>query len=75
MDSTTVTELARVRRLTKSGEAAAIRERSGLSLAELARAVGVHPSTLWRWETNGRKPRGEKAARYLATLDALKRAQ
>lgn len=31
------------------------RQKPPLSLAELARAIGVQPNTVWRWE-NGRLP-------------------
>lgn len=66
-------DLARVRRLVRSGAARAIRASAGVSLAELAGAVGpsVQPTTVWRWERGERMPRGELAVAYLAVLDRL----
>jgi DNA-binding transcriptional regulator YiaG len=67
----TARELIRVRRLTLTGAARALREEAGLSMAEIARAAGVHKATVYRWETGRRRPRGEAAERYLAVLDEL----
>lgn len=66
-------EPVQIRWLSASGGARAIRERAGLSLAELAAEIGVDRSTLWRWETRRRRPRGEAALRYLALLEELSR--
>lgn len=67
----TAKELVRVRRLASTGAARAIREDAGLSLAELANAAKVHKTTIFRWETGLRRPRGEAAQRYLAVLEEL----
>jgi len=66
-----VVDLVEVRRIARSGEARAIRERAGLSLREVASAVGVTRSALQRWETGTRAPGGELAGRYGALLAAL----
>ena len=57
--------------MAATGAARAIRETSGLSLSELAEAAGVHKSTIFRWETGVRRPRGAAAERYLRALEEL----
>jgi DNA-binding transcriptional regulator YiaG len=64
-------DLIRVRRLAQTGAARAIRRDAGLSLAEVADEASVHRTTVFRWETGSRKPRGEAALRYLAVLEEL----
>jgi DNA-binding transcriptional regulator YiaG len=64
-------KLARVRAMTKSGDARRIRLTSGLSLEEIGAPCGVDQSTIYRWEIGLRAPQGEAAIRYLAVLDAL----
>lgn len=66
-----LTSLTRVRGLCRSGAARAIRQSAGLSLSEVAEAVGVQPTTIQRWEVGQRSPRGEAAIRYLEQLDIL----
>lgn len=65
--------LANVRRLIRSGAARAIRKANHLSLAEVARDVGVTPTTVWRWETGKQYPRGAQALRYGSVLEELLR--
>ncbi|MFB7915684.1 helix-turn-helix domain-containing protein [Streptomyces sp. NPDC056061] len=48
----------------------ALRERARLSRAQVARALGVGPSTVAGWES-GRDPSGETRARYAYLLDGL----
>ncbi|MFF9348764.1 helix-turn-helix domain-containing protein [Streptomyces sp. NPDC014734] len=48
----------------------ALRERARLSRAQVARALGVGPSTVAGWE-NGRDPSGETRAKYAYLLDGL----
>ena len=60
--------------MARSGYAHIVRVEAGLSLDELAQAVGVHPSTVLRWERGERVPRGEKAIAYLNQLDAISKA-
>jgi len=64
-------QIARVRALVRSGAAEKIRVASGLTISEVARAVGVYPSTVFRWESGSRVPRGERAVRYLQLLERL----
>ncbi|MDX2680540.1 helix-turn-helix transcriptional regulator [Streptomyces sp. NY05-11A] len=47
-----------------------LRERAGLSKAQVARTLGVSPSTVTGWET-GRDPSGELRAKYAYLLDGL----
>jgi DNA-binding transcriptional regulator YiaG len=64
--------LIEVRALAKSGEALRIRTGSGLSLADVAGAIGTAPATVNRWERGVRKPYGETALRYRALLATLR---
>ncbi|KUF19228.1 helix-turn-helix domain-containing protein [Streptomyces silvensis] len=47
-----------------------LREQAGLSKAQVARTLGVSPSTLAGWET-GRDPSGEARTKYAYLLDGL----
>jgi transcriptional regulator with XRE-family HTH domain len=73
VDADEIVRMARCRELTANGRAREIRERSRLSLAEMAAACGVDEGTLSRWERGQRRPRSLVALRYLALLDALDR--
>jgi DNA-binding transcriptional regulator YiaG len=64
-------EVARARALARSGAARSIRKDAGVGLSEVARALGVEPSTVCRWETGERAPRGRSALAYVKLLDAL----
>ncbi len=66
-----VEAIAWVRRLAKSGGARAIREGADISGPELARELGVSPSSLSRWERGLRSPRGDAAKRWAAALRKL----
>jgi DNA-binding transcriptional regulator YiaG len=67
-------EQARLRReLPTRRRRKAIREAVGLSQAAFARALGVDPATVCRWESGVREPRGSQLARYLEALDQLAR--
>lgn len=50
-----------------------IRERAGLTQAEIAAAVDVDDATISRWESGDRSPRGETGDRYVALLRRLER--
>jgi transcriptional regulator with XRE-family HTH domain len=67
--------LTRVRSFTESGAARSIRIAAGLSLREVASASGVSVSTLWRWENQERRPRGDAAVRYGEVLEVLMEGQ
>jgi DNA-binding XRE family transcriptional regulator len=67
-----VRNLARIRRMQQTGEAKRLRERAGVSLRTMAKAVGVRASTLIRWEANRVRPREPTALAWLAVLDQLR---
>lgn len=55
-----------------NGTGKKIREAAGLSCADIAAAIGVDQSAVWRWERGLRAPRQAQAvkwARLLAKLD------
>ena len=72
MTELTAIELSRVRNAAASGEARQVRERAKLSLSELGAACEVDQSTIWRWETGRRRPRGPAGLRYARVLDLLR---
>jgi transcriptional regulator with XRE-family HTH domain len=65
-------DLVEVRALAKSGRALRIRTAAGLSLADVAGAIGTTAATVNRWERGERRPYGEPALRYGALLAALR---
>lgn len=66
--------LTAARRYSATGAGRTIRQRAGLSLQEVADAIGTHIGTLSRWETGDRKPRSSEAAiRWAELLADLER--
>jgi len=65
--------VSRVRLLARTGEARRIRERSLLSVGEIAREIGVSASSLSRWETGTTTPRASVALRWAEVLEQLER--
>jgi DNA-binding transcriptional regulator YiaG len=65
--------LASARTLAATGEGKRRRLAAGLSLREVATAVGVSPATVWRWEMAERAPRGRAAIEWATLLSALKK--
>jgi len=63
--------ITRGRYAARSGEGAAIRHASGLTLAEVATAIGATPSAVCKWERGDRLPRSDFARRYAQLLAAL----
>jgi transcriptional regulator with XRE-family HTH domain len=51
----------------RTGELRARRKAAGLSISDLAATVGVHPSTVVRWETGARRPTRADHAKRLAS--------
>lgn len=49
----------------------AVREQAGLTQHDLAGELGVRPSTISRWESGVRTPRGEALVRYVRLLKEL----
>lgn len=58
------TDAAYARQLVDDGLATEMREVLGLSRQELARLVGVSPSSIARWEQGRGRPQGDAADRY-----------
>ncbi len=71
MNTEELERLATVRRLVATGEARRRRVAASLSLGEVAGACGVDSSTVSRWETGVRRPRGTAALRYGHVLDLV----
>ncbi len=63
--------LARRRRSLSPDLRRLLRERADLRQADLARALGVSPAAISRWESGLRRPRGETGEAYLEILDRL----
>ncbi|WP_309049738.1 helix-turn-helix transcriptional regulator, partial [Streptomyces sp.] len=57
--------------LPAPGERIRLRESARLTKAQVARALGVSPTTLAGWEA-GREPSGETRTRYAYLLDGLR---
>jgi DNA-binding transcriptional regulator YiaG len=68
---TTITKLVTARRLARTGEGRQLRERSDLTIKELAQAVGVDTATLVRWEEGRTRPRAPAALRWVDALAAV----
>lgn len=66
-----VVQLMVARRHSTEGTGRAIRIASGLSMREIADAIGATESRLSRWETGNARPTGEAAARWAQLLDEL----
>jgi DNA-binding transcriptional regulator YiaG len=64
--------LARVRRLASSGVAKRRRDDARVSLAEIASAIHVSTTTVYRWENGLRRPTGEAAIHYGRLLEELR---
>jgi transcriptional regulator with XRE-family HTH domain len=52
----------------KNGQLRALREKAGLTLRELARQVGEHPSNVSYWERTGHPPRSAVLVRMAQVL-------
>ncbi len=71
MTNEELVSLTKVRRLASTGEAKALRLGAELSLREVAAAVGISHSNLWRWEAGQRSPRGQAALAWGLLLAQL----
>ena len=63
---------ARRRRSIPPGLARAIREGAGVTQAELAAELGVHPFTIYRWERGTRRPSPARREAYISLLEELR---
>jgi len=66
-----VQTVAWVRRLARTGTARLIREGAGISASEMARALGVSPAAVSRWERGERAPKSDLAEAWAALLRRL----
>lgn len=66
-------DLAKAKRLAKTGAARMIRVNADLSLANIAESIGVSRTTIFRWERGDRVPHGAAAVRWVHVLDELSR--
>lgn len=66
-----VVRLYAAKRYAETGAGRQIREAAGVTMAEVASAVGTTESTISRWESNERKPRGDAGARWAELLGRL----
>lgn len=66
-----IERLARVKAMALTGEARTVRLNARLSLRDVALSIGVDTSTVGRWETGRRVPRGTAAWRYAELIDRL----
>ena len=69
-------QLVRMRDMVRGGLVRELRIGAGLSLSEVARAVGVTPGAVHHWERGIRLPQGQAAVRYallICSLESLAR--
>ena len=74
MDRSQLSDIAWVRTLAKMGALPGLRQHAGLSLSDVARTLGVAPSTVMRWERAERMPRPDSALKHadlIRTIDWL----
>jgi transcriptional regulator with XRE-family HTH domain len=71
LETDALVELSRARALV-SDSARSIRVKAGLTLKEVAEALGVAEATVYRWENGQRRPRGDAALRYASLLETLR---
>jgi len=63
--------LAEARSYARSGYGRDVRVKAGLSLADVAGAIGVSTATVYRWETGKYRPAGAAALAWGRLIDAL----
>jgi transcriptional regulator with XRE-family HTH domain len=71
METDDLVLLMRVRSLARSGAARSVRLAAGLSLAEVAQAVGTGAPTVYRWEQGIHAPSGDLGLKYASVLAQL----
>lgn len=69
-----MTEIERPRPLAERIYRQSIREAAGISVARLAAAIGVSPSSIYDWENSDstREPQGLQRRAYADALDQLR---
>ncbi len=71
MTTKDVLRLSAARAHAATGTGRKIRLGAGLSMAEVAAAIGVAEPTVWRWEGGKSRPRGAAAIRWAELLEML----
>lgn len=61
------------RRLPPPAVRRALREATGLSVIEIAEALGVGRHAIYRWEAGRREPRGANRKAYAGFLDSARK--
>lgn len=70
-----ILERIRMRRsLPQPEQRAALRKAAGLSLQDVADAIGVTATTVFYWETGQRNPSARHIDAYMCALDTLREA-
>lgn len=72
MVTTLEAKTAALQGLPSPSERRKIRERAGLSQADVATELGVDRSAVTRWEQGNRRPRGKALEAYVSLLCALR---
>lgn len=67
--------VSRARMLAVTGTARRRRVDAGLSLREVADAIGVSHTAVWKWEAGDQLPRGHAAVAWARLLDDLEAAR
>lgn len=71
MDAKELADVAWVRALAISGTLKTVRRAAGLPLKEVAEHLGLHPTTIIRWENGHTTPRASAALAYADVLRRL----
>lgn len=58
--------------LPAPAERKAVREAAGLTLAQVASAIGVTPQAVGLWESGHRTPRGSLLGKYAEAISAMR---
>lgn len=69
--TSSIDTITHTRKLIFAGAARDLRRAAGLTQADVGAELGVHSSTVGRWETGSRSPRGDAVFRYAEFLAEL----
>ncbi len=69
---TLLEEVEALRQLPSPALAKAMREEARITRRRLAKELGTHEITIWRWESGLSRPRGQRLVDYAKVLAALK---
>ena len=69
--SNDIAEIVRARAWASERRGQALRLQLGLSLEEVAAALEIDPSTLWRWEQGRSRPRTTLARQWMDLFEQL----